>query len=730
MSQRIFQWTQVKSPQIIGGFTFNGQNKILSGPSVVVKGYPWIPGVPVDEHDNYDRNAAKSFQPNIICNDDLKTNGKSAYNPCTTFNFNDIKNLTDQGENIIRLGVSWQGSHPVEGNINSEFQKRLTNFLEMVDHWNELYEEKPLGVIIDFHQDFGGYQCGYGIPLWFMKKCNPDKFGKVGPESWSLLTTIMAVLNKLKTAPLVGSKAQNLINTLNGLDIKRRLPKTDDCKNSNSSGWTSQPEINGPPDWVSIKSKPDRMWAGKNSQKTIDDMITYNDYYLSNKCCQQMNSGNPAEQLLTDFNVNTMNGMMNDYKADFIKFWTDIASTIKNNKCVFMLEIINEPPQIFRSDLFNIQKEISDALKNIWEQSDYGKAGQPAIGIADISTGIILPGWLNTLVDIFGTVGSVAITAILSLLGPIGTTAGLAISKLVDSYQIPDSVLEWGRKAENKVVFCWHWYGVHGLAEWYNVPDTLRGFQYKQFGNGDTGIPSFMTEGYSCEALLPLRHLGYNVSWWHYAAYCNTRGEWNTSPGAAYEKNPKGTKFFGGCVTGYGSAHSSYFVDPTHTQLKGLSAKCGPTSSANWYKKNMLCGQNICYFDEDPLPSNSLLSDSCDHEKLISCSDLNRSTNEQLPQYTGCPDLKSPQCYVNSDHYLKNDGSKCAPWTDWGEIRNPTKHNGRFRVCKPGSTSIQHDDMIEKDENRNKLTPWLWVIMIIIIIILLSLCVFLALHYT
>ena len=129
----------------------SGENVLLKGPNVVVKGSPWLP----------------LFEGNTVCND-------TENETCKTFNTADAIHITKtMGWNSIRLGVTWAGAQPKnKDELDPEWVARLQNILALCDKYG-------IHVILDHHTDMvGSAGCGFGVPMWFSRLAAPELIGK------------------------------------------------------------------------------------------------------------------------------------------------------------------------------------------------------------------------------------------------------------------------------------------------------------------------------------------------------------------------------------------------------------------------------------------------------------------------------------------------------------------------------------------------------------------------
>ncbi|CAF1234454.1 unnamed protein product, partial [Didymodactylos carnosus] len=115
-----------------------GRVRIFHGINAVQKGFPWYPVFP---------------NPPLL---------DPSY----------MKNLSDWGFNVIRLGIMWAGTEPQEGVYNETYLSIMKTIVESAQN-NGIY------VILDMHQDVLSSQLAEydGIPLWLYNKfpaCVPD----------------------------------------------------------------------------------------------------------------------------------------------------------------------------------------------------------------------------------------------------------------------------------------------------------------------------------------------------------------------------------------------------------------------------------------------------------------------------------------------------------------------------------------------------------------------------
>jgi hypothetical protein len=138
--------------------TGSGRPTVLSGPNVVVKGPPYLPGT--------DASAACSDTVTDLC----AAHGNCS--SCTTFSAADAANFAQRGWNALRLGIVWAGAQPRdEDALDAGFLARLHATLALCDAHN-------LTVVLDNHGDMvGSLNCGNGLPAWFQRAAAPELIG-------------------------------------------------------------------------------------------------------------------------------------------------------------------------------------------------------------------------------------------------------------------------------------------------------------------------------------------------------------------------------------------------------------------------------------------------------------------------------------------------------------------------------------------------------------------------
>lgn len=131
-----------------------GQEVLLVGANVVMKGPPWIPSV----------------SGHGACE---TSNSSGSNSSCQTFNDHDALHLRSQNYNFVRLGVPWAGGQPDNGDVlDPVFVSRLHAFLDLAHNHS-------IAVVLDVHQDaVGSAVCGEGVPMWFSKLATPHHIGK------------------------------------------------------------------------------------------------------------------------------------------------------------------------------------------------------------------------------------------------------------------------------------------------------------------------------------------------------------------------------------------------------------------------------------------------------------------------------------------------------------------------------------------------------------------------
>jgi endoglycosylceramidase len=91
------------------------------------------------------------------------------YPPADAFDANysladqDLENLNNWGQNVIRLHLAWEGVEPLKGQYNLTYLETIRSIVRRAAKYN-------ISVIIDAHQDAWGRRlCGEGMPDWATK---------------------------------------------------------------------------------------------------------------------------------------------------------------------------------------------------------------------------------------------------------------------------------------------------------------------------------------------------------------------------------------------------------------------------------------------------------------------------------------------------------------------------------------------------------------------------------
>lgn len=222
-------------------------------------------------------------------------------------------------------------------------------------------------------------------------------------------------------------------------------------------------------------------------------------YNLLNECCLAMNGGNPGGLGYTTVAQATMEYNWGAGQPDFVRYWTLIAEAVKDHPSAFAIELANEPMSINREGMYNTWRAVSEAVVKI--------VPDMTVAIADTGEGAVLPGWVDTLLDLV----------------PLPFLAPSA------------SVVKW-LKDSNNLFYAWHWYGSPSRAGVIkNVQDIMK----------DWDMPSFVTETMDCGIWNASNAAGISHSYWHYSCYCNT--------GSDFGNRSVPDQTFGGCMLGWGA---------------------------------------------------------------------------------------------------------------------------------------------------------------------------------
>ena len=315
-------------------------------------------------------------------------------------------------------------------------------FLERLHAILDLTDANGIHVILDNHGDMvGSAGCGNGVPMWFQQKAAPDLIGKqlVTNFPYSLIFPV---------------------ENLNGYSY---------C-GSNASMWATH--------------------AGDPN------------YNLINECCQQMNSGNPAELGFTSISQHTMDYLIYDGpgRQEFVRFWRLMAEAVKDHPSAFAAELTNEPMTIRRKHYYNTWKACAEAITEVIPDM--------SVAICDIGEGAVMPAWVEELGG--------------------------------DDIFIDHDTIEW-IKASNNLFYAWHYYGNPDTPE-KAVENVV---ELQKLWN----VPSFNTEFMSCDAWNACLAANISITYWHYSSYCTT------GPAFGDRKVPEET--FGACILGWAGGDSS-----------------------------------------------------------------------------------------------------------------------------------------------------------------------------
>ena len=315
------------------------------------------------------------------------------------------------------------------------------DFLQRLHTILKLTDTEGIHVVLDNHGDMTTTAgCGNGIPMWIAKLAAPDLIGAQlsTPFPYSLFVNVESV---------------------DGFSV---------CK-GNASAWS---EFAGDPN-----------------------------YNLKNRCCQAMNSNNPAGLGYTDIAQRVMNyvlspGVGRDY---FVRFWKLIAEAVVVHPSASLAELMNEPMSIRRDLLFDTWRDTAVAINSVIPDM--------SVSVSDVGEGAIIPFWFN---DIF------------------------------PFFDISNETVAWIKSSET-LFYAWHWYGnpVNTSETIANVKSIMR----------EWNMPSFATEFMDCGMWNATRLANISHSYWHYSAYCNT--------GPAFGNRLVPDDTFGACILGWGSGSTA-----------------------------------------------------------------------------------------------------------------------------------------------------------------------------
>jgi len=277
---------------------------VLSGPNVVVKGWPWFPEV----------------KGSSVCADNPMEPGAEcqAYpklcTSCKTFNQADIDHMKALGENSIRLGVVWAGAQPRDENaLDPDFLRRMHAVLNLTD-------ANGIHVVLDNHGDMVGSQnCGNGVPTWFQRKAAADLFGKPLRTSKGLASLV----GKLIPASHV------LVEETEGYDR---------C-GDNESLWAAH--------------------AGDPNYNLLNECCI-----AINSANGRKGGDNPIALGYTETSQRTMDRLLlkGAGRDEFVRFWALIATAVKGHPSAFAVEPMNEPMSVRRRVMFDTWRAVAEAV--------------------------------------------------------------------------------------------------------------------------------------------------------------------------------------------------------------------------------------------------------------------------------------------------------------------------------------------------------------------------------
>jgi len=349
-------------------------------------------------------------------------------NYCTSFNDLDLEFFVKNKWNAIRLGVVWAGAQPTEENkLDETFLKQLHDILDLTDKYN-------MHVILDNHGDMvGSAGCGNGAPMWIQKKVAGDLLGK----------------------PLKTDFPYNLfvdVKKVNGYDL---------CGNDKEL-------------WERFAGDPN--------------------YNILNPCCQILNSElgniNPAGLGFTTISQATNSFIFNEGKHYFVNFWRLMAEAVKNHPSASLMEFSNEPMYIYRHQMYEVWREISEAVNEVIPDM--------LVSLIDPFQALLLPYWVKT------------------------------ISPNID---IKKETIEWIKKS--KTVY----YAVHYLGDRGVLDEAIEAALSLQ---KEWNVPIIITEYDRSYRKAYLKH-EFSLTAWRYGEYCNTGNRF---------RNIKDKVTFGACILG------------------------------------------------------------------------------------------------------------------------------------------------------------------------------------
>ncbi len=330
-------------------------------------------------------------------------------NYCTSFNELDINFFIRHKYNAIRLAVIWAGAQPREENkLDETFLKQLHDILDLTDKYN-------MHVILDNHGDMvGSAGCGNGAPMWIQKKVAGDLIGK----------------------PLKTNFPYNLF-----VDVKN-VKGYDQCGNDNEK-------------WGKYAGDPN--------------------YNILNPCCQLLNSElgniNPAGLGFTTISQATNSFIFNEGKHYFVNFWRLMAEAVKNHPSASLMEFSNEPMFIYRYEMYEVWREISETVNEIIPDM--------LVSLIDPFQAAVLPYWVKT---------------------------------ITPNFDIKKETVEWIKKSKN-VYYAVHYLGDRGIFD--------EAIQAALAIQKDWNVPIVITE-YNSKFKKEYQKHEFSLTAWRYGEYCNT----------------------------------------------------------------------------------------------------------------------------------------------------------------------------------------------------------------
>lgn len=234
----------------------------------------------------------------------------------------------------------------------------------------------------------------------------------------------------------------------------------------------------GVPQWFSQLAVPDMIGKALYPLPALDDGScglgdpSWNDYSgqpdynIKNKCCLAHNQETWSHLTGTTHAQRTLKFLMDDegseYYANYMRL---LALAVKDKPAAFGIELMNEPIEVRRWDLYELWKKCAEYIWNA--------VPNIAVGVADT--------------------GEAALN-----IGGLG---------------IRPETLRW-LKSETRLFYAFHWYGT--------PPKQADAITNALSYSNEWDMPALLTEYMDCSVQILAEYAGIGWSYWHYSQYCDT----------------------------------------------------------------------------------------------------------------------------------------------------------------------------------------------------------------